>query len=119
MRAYVFILGLLLIISGCESVYYYSYTVTNKSDGQLNVYVKTSRIDSTFFIPQDSTKTLFIAHHGVENGMGPYFNDVTVDLDDFRVTKNDTLISTRDYLKNNTWTFKNGNYSTTFTEDEF
>lgn len=119
MRTNIFILGLLLIMSGCDYAYDYSYTVTNKSDGQIKVYVKTLRIDSTFLILKDSTKVLFIDDHGIEGSKGPYFDDVTVDLDDFKVTKNDTLISTRDYLKNDAWTFKDGDYSTTVTNDEF
>lgn len=119
MRTNLFILGLLLILSGCEYAYDYSYTVTNKSDGQIKVYVKTFRIDSTFIVLKDSTKILFVDNHGIEGSKGPYFDDVTVDLNDFKVTKNDTLISKRDYLKNDTWTFKEGDYSTTVTNDEF
>jgi hypothetical protein len=119
MRTNFFILGLLLIMSGCEYAYDYSYTVTNKSDGQIKVYVKTFRIDSTFSIAKDSTKKLFIDDHGIEGSKGPYFDNVTVDLDNFKVTKNDTIMSTRDYLKNDAWTFKNGDYSTTVTNDEF
>ncbi len=112
-------LGLLLIASGCEYAYDYSYTVTNKSDGRIDVYVKTFRIDSTFQIQKDSTKTLFIDDHGIEGSKGPYFADVTFDLDGFIVFKNDTLKSTRNYLKNETWIFKEGDYSTTVTNDEF
>jgi hypothetical protein len=118
-RTNLFILGLLLIMSGCEYAYNYSYTVTNKSDGNIKVYVKTFRIDSTFSIPKDSTKELFINEHGIEGSKGPYFSNVTDDLKSFKVIKNDTLKSTRDYLKNDTWTFKKGDYSTTVTNDEF
>ena len=119
MRTNLFILGFLLIMSGCEYAYDYSYTVTNKSDGQIKVYVKTFRIDSTFSIPKDSTKLLFIKDHGIEGSKGPYFRNVTDDLESFVVTKGDTLKSMRDYLKNDAWTFKNGDYSTTVTNDEF
>jgi hypothetical protein len=118
-RTNLFILGLLLIMSGCEYAYNYSYTVTNKSDGNIKVYVKTFRIDSTFSIPKDSTKKLFIDEHGIEGSKGPYFSNVTDDLKSFKVIKNDTLMSTRDYLKNDTWTFKKGDYSTTVINDEF
>jgi len=119
MRTILFMLGFLLIMSGCEYAYDYSYTVTNKSDGQIKVYVKTFRIDSTFLIPKDSTKKLFIVDHGIEGSKGPYFDNVIVDLDSFMVNKNDTLKSTRDYLKNDAWTFNKGNYSTTVTNEEF
>lgn len=119
MRTNIYILGLLLIITGCDYVYDYSYTVTNKSDTQIKVYVKTFRIDSTFLILKDSTKVLLIDDHGIEGSKGPYFDDVTVDLDDFKVIKNDTLISTRNYLKNDAWTYKDGDYSTTVKDDEF
>lgn len=119
MKTYLFILGFLLIMWGCEYGYDYSYTVTNKSDGQIKVYVKTFRIDSTFSIPKDSTKKLFIANHGIEGSKGPYFENVTVDLDSFMVIRNDTSMSTRNYLKNDSWNFTKGDYSTTVTNDEF
>ena len=113
------LLGLIVIMTSCEYAYNYSYTVTNKTDAQIKVYAKTFRIDSTFNISKDSTKTLFVGDHGIEGSKGPYFENVTVDLDNFKVIKNDTIMSTRDYLKNDAWTFKNGDYSTTVTNDEF
>jgi hypothetical protein len=106
-------------MSGCEYAYDYSYTVTNKSDGQITVYVKTFRVDSTFSIPMDSTKILFIKDHGIEGSKGPYFRNVTEDLESFTVTKSDTLKSTRDYLDNEAWSFEKEDYSTTVTNDEF
>ena len=119
MKSLFILLGLIVIITSCEYAYDYSYTVTNKSDAQIKVYVKTFRIDSTFNISKDSTKTLFVDDHGIEGPKGPYFDNVTEDLDNFTVTKNDTLASTKDYLKNESWTFKNGDYSTTVTNEEF
>ena len=112
-------LYLLILLSGCEYSYDYSYTVTNKSDRQIHVFVKTFEIDSTFLIQKDSTKKLFITWHGVEGSKGPYSRNVNVDLDSFKVTKQDIIKSKRDYLKNDAWTFINGDYSTTVTNEEF
>lgn len=114
-----FALALLMIASGCEHTYEYSYTVTNQSDGQIKISVKTFGVDSTFSIPKDSTKLLFSRWHGLEGNKGPYFHDVKLDLVRFSVTRNDTIKSTRDYLNNDAWTFNKGNYSTTVTNDEF
>jgi hypothetical protein len=119
MKPLIIIFGLFLIITSCEHSYDYSYTVINKTDKQIKVYVKTFRIDSTFIISNDSTKTLFVADHGIEGSKGPYFRDVNEDLDIFRVTINDTLSSTRNYLKNESWTFNKGVYSTNVTDAEF
>jgi hypothetical protein len=119
MKTLLTILGLIVIMTSCEYAYDYSYTVTNKTDSKIKVYVKTFRIDSIFTISKDSTKILFIGDHGIEGSKGPYFDNVTVDLDNFTVTKNDTITSTRDYMKNESWIFNNGDYSTTITNDEF
>jgi len=110
---------LIVIMTGCEYTYDYSYTVSNKTDTQIKVYVKTFRVDSTFTILKDSTKMLFVDDHGIEGSKGQYFENVTVDLDNFTVIKNDTLTSKRDYLKNESWTFNKGFYSTIVTNDEF
>lgn len=110
---------LLMIISGCEYTYDYTYTVTNKSDGNIKVSVKTFHIDSTYTIPVDSTKILFTTDHGIEGSTGPYFSNVTDDLDSFMVKKNDTINSTRNYLVNEAWVFNDGDYSTTVTNEEF
>lgn len=118
MRTNIFILGLLLIIAGCDYAADASYRVTNNTDGQIKVYVKTFRINSTFLIQKDSTKLLFIQEYRTGPD-GAYFRDVSEDLEFFTVTKNDTLTSTRDYLENDAWDFENGDYSTIVTDDEF
>ncbi len=119
MKTIFVIIGMILIMTSCDYVYNYSYTVTNKTDAQIEVYVKTFQTDSTFIISKDSTKTLFVTDHGIEDSKGPYFSNVTEDLDNFKITKNDTLTSTRDYLKNESWTFDKGDYSTNVTDVEF
>ena len=114
------IIGLTLFMTSCEYRYNYSYTLTNKTDSQIKVYVKTFLIDSIYTIAKDSTEMLFIKDHGIESGSkGPYFRKVTEDLDKFTVTINDTLVSKRDYLKNEPWTFNKGDYSTIVTNNEF
>lgn len=118
MKTNLFLLGLLLILTGCDYVYDYSYRVTNKSDGQIKVYVKTLKINSTFLIQKDSTKLLFIQQHRIGSN-GPHFRDVYDDFEVFTVTKNDTLESSRNYLENDAWTFEKGDYSIIVTDDEF
>ncbi len=115
----IWILVLFLALTSCEYSYDYSYEVTNKSDTEIKVYVKTFRIDSIFVISKDSSELLFIKDHGIEGSKGPYFDDVTHDLDLFEVTKNNTLKSKRDYLKNEAWAFDKGKYSTVVTNGEF
>ncbi len=115
----IFLLSILFITSGCEYVYKYSYVVQNKTDAQLKVAVKTLYIDSTFIISKDSTKLLFMKTHGIESAGGPYFEDVKVDLLNFKVIKKDSIVSKRNYLKNDSWIFEKGKYSTIVTNDEF
>jgi len=113
------IFGLTLLMTSCEYGYDYTYTLTNKTDSQIKVYVKTFRIDSIYTIAKDSTEILFITDHGIEGSKGPYFANVTEDLDKFTVTINETSVSKRDYLKNESWTFTKGDYSTIVTNNEF
>ena len=115
----IWILVLLLALTGCEDSYDYSYQVTNKSDAEIKIHVKTFRIDSVFIIPKDSSKLLFIDEHGIEGFNGPYFDNVTGDLDIFKVTNNGTITSERDYLENEVWAFDKGAYSTVVTNVEF
>lgn len=119
MKNTIWTLILVFILTSCEYSYDYSYVVTNKTDAEIKVHVKTFRIDSVFVILMDSSKLLFIDDHGIEGSKGPYFDDVINDLDKFEVTKNDTLKSKRDYLKNDMWTFEKGRYSTIVTNNEF
>lgn len=124
MKHFSFIIGLAFLMTSCEYSYDYSYKVTNKSDSEISVYIKTFRIDTTFLILKDSAKVLVTSNHGIEGSHGPYFEDVKIDLDKFTVTKNDNLKSNRDYLKDDAWTFTKepyhiGLYSATVTNDEF
>jgi len=113
------LLSLIVMMTSCDYSYNYSYTVTNKTDAQIKVYVKTFCIDSTYTIMKDAKQTLFVTDHGIEGSKGPYFQNVTGDLDNLRITKNDTFTSTRDYLKNESWIFNKGVYSTNVTNVEF
>lgn len=106
-------------LSACEYAYDYTYQVKNETDSELKIELKTFRIDSIYTIAVNETKVLFITDHGIEGSKGPYFDDVSVDLDKFIVTKNDTLVSSKNYLDNSSWNFENGLYSTTINNDEF
>lgn len=124
MKLFSFIIGLVFLMTSCEYSYEYSYKVTNKSDSEIYVNIKTFRIDTTFFILKDSSKVLVTSNHGNEGSHGPYFENVKIDLDKFIVTKNDNVKSNRDYLMNDAWTFTKepsfkGLYSAIVTNDEF
>jgi hypothetical protein len=124
MKLFSFIIGLVLLMTSCEYSYEYSYKVTNKSNSEIYVNIKTFRIDTTFFILKDSSKVLVTSNHGIEGSHGPYFENVKIDLDKFIVTKNDNVKSNRDYLMNDAWTFTKepsckGLYSAIVTNDEF
>ena len=116
----VFITLLLLIgATGCEYSYGYSYVVTNKSDAQIKVNIKTFKEDSVYEIGVNESKVLYVTEHGIEGSKGPYFRDVVMDLDVFLVKKNDSLKSKKDYLENDSWNFHKGDYSTTINNDDF
>lgn len=100
MKLFSFIIGLVLLMTSCEYSYDYSYKLTNKSDSEISVNIKTFRIDTTFFILKDSSKVLVTSNHGIEGSHGPYFKNDKFDLDKFIVTKNDYVKSNRDYLMN-------------------
>ena len=119
MKTIIWTIGLLLLLTSCDYEWPYSYIVTNSTDTTIKVYVKTFDIDSIFIIKKDSIKTLFHLNHGIEGSKGPYFRDVNKDLNKFEIIKNDTIKSKRNYLKNDAWTFNDGRYSTTVTNDEF
>jgi hypothetical protein len=124
MRHVKLIFGLFLLMTSCEYGYDYSYKVINKVDSQIDVHVKTYKIDSTYSILKDSSKILFVTGHGIEGSHGPYFKDVKFDLQEFTVIKNDSLKSNKDYLQNEAWIFSKepsyeGLYTTTVTTEEF
>jgi len=111
--------AILIFLNSCDYVYNYTYEVTNSTDGEINIELKTQSIDSVYSVSKDEKKVLFITDHGVEGSKGPYFEDVSFDLKIFTVTKSDTLKSTRNYLSNSSWTYNNGLYRTTITLEEF
>ena len=117
-------LGFILIISmwflaSCDYAYDYTYEVTNDTDSEIKIKVKTFRIDSTYSVSANETQILFVDDHGLEGSKGPYFEDVAEELDKFIVTKNDTLISTKDYLDNSSWDYNDGLYHATVDDNEF
>ncbi|TRX61666.1 hypothetical protein [Carboxylicivirga sp. M1479] len=117
--------GLLLLLliglsmAACDYLYDYTYQVTNDSDADITIELKSFQIDSIYIIPVNETRVLFITDHGVEGAKGPYFEDVTMDLDEFIVVKDGTLTSSRNYLDNSSWDYADGLYSTTINNEEF
>ncbi len=117
-------LRLILIICicsliSCDYIYDYTYKVTNDTNSEVKIKVKTFRIDSTYSISANETQILFVTDHGLESSKGPHFEDVANELDKFTVTKNDTLISTKDYLDNSSWNYDDGLYYATIEDSEF
>lgn len=109
----------IISLNSCDYSYHYSYQVKNDTDSELKIELKTFQIDSTYTIAMNESKVLLITDHGIEGPKGPYFEDVSFDLDKFIVTKDDTLISSKNYLDNSSWNFDNGLYSSTINDDEF
>jgi len=103
----------------CDHTYEYTYEVTNESDSEVKIDLKASRFDSSYLVGTNDTKILFVKEHGVEAQNGPYFKDVSYDLDEFIVTKDRTLISKKDYLDNSSWIYNDGWYRATITNEEF
>jgi len=117
-------LGLFLIFSvlsltSCDYAYDYTYKVTNDTDSEVKIKVQTFQIDSTYSISANVTQILFVTDHGLEGSKGPYFEDVAEEINEFVVTKNDTLVSTKDYLENSSWDYDDGLYHTTIEDIEF
>jgi hypothetical protein len=106
-------------LSSCEYVYDYTYQVKNETDSEISIEVKAHMIDSIYTIGVNETKILIITDHGVEGSKGPYFEDVSSDLQSFVVTKDDTIASSKNYLANSAWNFNEGLYSTIINKDEF
>lgn len=111
-------LFLFLFFTSCENSYNYSYTITNSTDTIISIHIKTYKIDSTYTLAKDIKKTIYITDHGVEGSKGPYFKDVNQDLTIFLVTRGQ-LNAKKNYLNNDSWTFKNGDYSTTVINSDF
>ena len=106
-------------LSSCDSLYDYTYQVKNETDSEVKIELKTFHIDSIYTIGVNETKVLFITDHGVEGSKGPYFDNVSVDLKKIIVTKNDTVVSSKNYLDNSSWFFDNGLYYNIINNDEF
>ena len=111
--------GLLTSFTSCEYYYNYSYTLTNQTDGEIEATVKSTIVDSIYYLKANEKIVLFVTEHGYEGSKGPYFSDVIMDLDVFIVKKEDTLNSSKVYLNNDSWIFYKGNYSATVTNEEF
>jgi hypothetical protein len=109
----------LLFLTSCDHEYDYTYEVRNESDSAIKVELITDWVDSTYLIGATQSKILFIIGHGFEGPNGPYFADVTEDLDSIVVVKDDTLISNKNYLENSAWEYKNGLYQAIVSNDEF
>ncbi len=117
---YLLMFTMVVSFSSCVDYGYdYSYRVSNQTNSEIKIEVKTVEIDSIYSVSSNETKILFVTDHGLEGPKGPYFADVASDLETFVVIKNDTLISTKNYLDNASWNYNDGVYSTTVEENEF
>ncbi len=123
LKRFIYTFLILFFIVSCDCMYDYTYEVTNNSDSNIKIDLtidyKTFKLDSVFNVNQNETKKLFITDHFIEGCNGPYFLDVSFDLDKFIVSKNDTIFSKKNYLENSSWQYANGFYRTTITNEEF
>lgn len=122
-RKLVLLTFIALFLSSCEYAYNYTYTVKNSADTTIEIHMKTYRVDSVYNLAKGEERTLYKTEHGVEPWSGPYFDDVDHDLHFFSVKKR-SVQSSRDYLKNSSWSFEKegrieGKYKTTVTSAEF
>ena len=110
---------IIFLLSSCDAVYNYTYQVTNKTNSEIEIELKTFQIDTIYTIEKNVTKILFVTDHGVERPKCPYYRDVSYDLKKFNVMKNDTIISSKNYLDSASWSFNNGIYNAIIEPDEF
>lgn len=112
-------ISLFSLFCSCEHTYNYSYTLTNDADTSVQVsYITKDAVDSVIELNKNETRLFLIDDHGLEGGKGPYQKDVVQDFIVLSVSKNG-LNSTRNYLKNEGWTYSEGAYKTTITDSEF
>ncbi len=110
---------IIFLLSSCDAVYYYTYQVTNKTNSEIEIELKTFHIDTIYTIGKNVTKILFETDHGVESIKGPYYRDVSYDLKIINIIKNDTIISSKNYLDSASWSFNDGIYSAIIEPNEF
>lgn len=118
---FIFIVFCIGLIS-CDYYYKYEYIVENKSDTKITVELYTKNkpaVDTLYSIPSGQSLQIYETLHGNEGARGPFFADVKNDLTGITIKKNDSLISKRNYRKNENWEFLKGTYSTTVTNSEF
>jgi hypothetical protein len=115
-------LSLICILASCEYSYNYTYSIKNNADSTISVHLKTYKSDSVYSIQSDSTETVYFTDHGIEGSRGPYFKDVSNDLQFISVMKGNTG-SGRDYKTNSSWLFiktnGSGVYTATVNNNEF
>lgn len=114
-----FSLIFLSLISCVDYSYNYTYKVTNLSGSGIKIDLKTTEgIDSTYSIDNNEIRILFITNHGLEGPDGPHFTDVSTDLEELIITKNE-IVSKKNYLDNLSWEFSDGTYHSIVTNEEF
>ncbi len=109
-------------LTSCDHYYDYEYMVENLSDSTIIVELYAENdpvLDTIYQIPTGQSLLIYECTHGNEGSDGPFFDEVSKDLTELTVKINDTLLSNRNYLENENWTFVEGLYSTTVTNKEF
>ncbi len=114
-----FVFAAIIALSSCHYKYDYAYQVTNNTDSEVKIELKSRYIDSSYIVSAGETKILFVTTHGYEGPKGPYYVRVLFDLYEFKLSKDTFLISTKDYLDSSSWKFNEGLYSTEIYNSEF
>ena len=87
-----------LVFASCECVYDYSYEIKNETDGKLTIALTNNTAQYNESIGIGTSDTLFVTDHGIEQcRKGPFYQEVSIDIETISVWKDDTLLSTRDY----------------------
>ena len=118
MKKLIIIICTMFIVTSCDYCYIYRYVITNDTESCIVVDLETYNESVKYVIEKHETKIIFETTHGVQGSGGPFFKDVSFDLEKCVVSSNDT-ISNKNYLHNSSWIFVNGKYETIVTDDEF
>ncbi|MEZ4804644.1 MAG: hypothetical protein R2852_03955 [Bacteroidia bacterium] len=95
------------------------YRIINTCDQHIDVYYKTASEEITRQVESGETVDLFVLFRKDPGPDGPYVHDVDLDIIDFKVTRADSLVSSRNFRSNETWSYDNGTFTSVVTNAEF
>lgn len=108
-----------LLLTKCECWYDYTYTLDNQSSYTITVEIGFENRIGNENIESGESMEIRHTNHGVEKCQGPYEGNIDRDFQSFKITTNDTLVSTKNYRLDESWNWNDGNYSAVVTDIEF